>query len=252
MKNNYPIISLTDASDILNSHKKGTITPEEINQKISGDFDDNQITENINNVLHKLIELAESEGLPDSKKFQNFEAQASIVLHSESGIESSWARDAGFWRWVTFGNECTGAILIDLRHGKNTPGTARDVYYGFGRPNEGFLSFLWMRANSVYTETDKYSLVTAVNDIDFWWSHVIRIDHGCCKFLVRAFIKFVQKNNISRGNSNNKNVNAGFRDLAKELRRRFPTTAFEMMDDEGAYKFVEELWSEREIWCGKS
>ena len=118
-----------------------------------------------------------------------------------------------------------------------------------GRINQGFLSAMWLRAEITYDEgqKDPYYLTQAVTDGDFWWSHVIRQNYAGCRNMAKAFVKFVAENNIPRGNT--KVIgNDGFRDLQPELRRRFATIAFEAMDQDSAYVFIDKVWRERETW----
>ena len=108
-----------------------------------------------------------------------------------------------------------------------------------------------MRADAVYNPEDNYALVSKISDLDFWRSHVVRVDQGCCHALMQAFVSFVSNKDLPRGDANNPDAPAGFRDLAKELRRRFPTVAFELMDRKAANTFVESVWQDRKLWCGK-
>ena len=65
--------------------------------------------------------------------------------------------------------------------------------------------------------------------------------------MAKAFVKFVFDKEIPRGDTSDKD-NTGFRDLQPELVRRFATISFETMDQDAAYRFVEKVWSERDIW----
>ena len=252
MQNNYPSISFTDASDLLELYKEGVTYSDEFKKRTKGQFLDEKTEERIIMSVHRLMELLESEDLFHSKSYKVFEEKAAKLLHSESLLEKEWRRDEGFWRWLTFVNETIGPSLIDWRYeSTETPGNALPEYYGLGAANKGFFAFLWMRADAVWSENDGYSLVSTVSDIDFWWSHVIRVDHGCCRALMRAFVKVVSQYEIPRGKTNDPDSPAGFRDLAREIKRRYPTTAFELMDDHSAKEFLTDLWNDREFWCGK-
>ena len=69
--------------------------------------------------------------------------------------------------------------------------------------------------------------------------------------MARAFVKFVRDMGIPRGEPRDPAAAAGFRDLAKEIRRRQATIVFEMFDEPTARRWGEELWKERRSWCGK-
>ena len=63
----------------------------------------------------------------------------------------------------------------------------------------------------------------------------------------RAFVKFIVDKNIKRG-SDKELEPYGYRNLASELTRRFATISFEMMmDEDAAYKFIEQVWAERDM-----
>jgi len=69
--------------------------------------------------------------------------------------------------------------------------------------------------------------------------------------LMQAFVEFVADEDLPRGDVNNPSAPAGFRDLAKELRRRFPTVAFELMRRDVARSYISSVWADRLLWCGK-
>lgn len=248
----YPSISPKDAEELFELHKLGNLAPDEFEKRVEGQFEHSADQERVLETLERLLELADAEGIMNTKNYQPFEAKAAVLIHEEGKLREEWVRDGGFWRWLTFADRGTAAQLIDVRYGQSAaPGSAKKEHYGFETVNRGYLAFLWMRADAVYNSVDGYSLVSKVLDLDFWRSHVVRIDQGCCHELVQAFVKYVADKNLPRGEANNPNEPAGFRDLAKELSRRFPTMAFELMDSKSAYSFIDLVWGERKAWCNK-
>jgi len=249
---NYPSLTVSATAELLELYRVGKFTSEEFEKRVTGHFESEDFKERVLDTMFRLLELADAENLHEIKSYQSFEEKAAVLLHSEANLEQEWSRDAGFWRWWTFAEEAVGASIIDARYGKpDKQGTALPEHYGLEGVNTGYLAFLWMRADAVYNVEDKYALVSMVSDLDFWRSHVVRVDQGCCHELMQAFVLFVSSKNIPRGDANNPDAPAGFRDLAKELRRRFPTVAFELMDRKASISFLETVWQDRKLWCGK-
>lgn len=248
----YPKLNLSDADQLLRIYATGDFNKisKFVESKTLGNFVDESQYQNVEETLIRLHEVAEETGLNRQKNAQEFQMQASIELHESFSKLGTATRDPNFWRWVIFSGDCYGASLVDLRYGGDLPGSAQSHYYGIGRINQGFISSLWLRAEITYDnkhQDDPYHLTKAILDIDFWWSHAIRLSYPGCRNFAKAFVKFVAENNVPRGNTSEIG-NDGFRDLAPELKRRFATTAFEVMDQDTAYKFIENVWLERETW----
>ena len=247
----YPKLSFSDADQLLRIYAAADFNKirKFVLEKTRGTFDEASRLQDVEETLIRLHEIAEEVGLNGQRNAQEFQTLASKELHSSFQGFDIALRDPDFWRWLNFSGECHGASLVDLRYGGESPGSAQSQYYGVGRINQGFLSAMWLRAEITYDEgqKDPYYLTQAVTDGDFWWSHVIRQNYAGCRNMAKAFVKFVAENNIPRGNT--KVIgNDGFRDLQPELRRRFATIAFEAMDQDSAYVFIDKVWRERETW----
>ena len=68
----------------------------------------------------------------------------------------------------------------------------------------------------------------------------IDVNFGSSAVMARAFVKVVRDMKLPRGDAGDPAAPAGFRDLAKEIRRRQATIVFEMFDDGTARRWVEE------------
>ena len=190
-----------------------------------------------------------------------FDGQCAPLLHRALALPPIVAGDADFWRWLTFSQGGHGAGVVDLRYhggrrGKPTwsspAGPARPVYYGLEDLKKGMFAKLWICANVMYVEdaADPYDGID-YPDVDLWDSHVIDVNFGSSAVMARAFVKVVRDMGMPRGDAKDPAAPAGFRDLAKEIRRRQATIVFEMFDEPTARRWVEELWEERRSWCGK-
>ena len=189
-----------------------------------------------------------------------FDGQCAPLVHRTLSLPSIVAGDADFWRWLTFSQGGFGAVVVDRRYGdrrgrpswSSPVGSARSVHFGLGDLKKGMFAKLWICANAMYVEdaTDPYDGVD-YPDVDLWDSHVIDVNFGSSAVMARAFVKIVRDMRMPRGESSDPAAAAGFRDLAKEIRRRQATIVFEMFDDQTARRWVEELWKDRKSWCGK-
>ena len=250
--NSYPKISLSDASELLQLYKTELISSEIISEKTNGSFGDEDTYLRFQETLERIAEYIFNDLVNNTKITRpKFAEKASQLLHEEGKVDIAWARDPDFWRWLTFAFEAVGAEIVKWRYKTKENPNARDVYYGLGHIHENLFYSLWKRSDVYYSEEDGYSLLSAIPDEDFYVSHVLRVEWACCKSLARGFIKLVKKHNIPMGIRNNPNEPAGYRDFAVELQRRFPTTTYELMDDDTANAFLEYVWQTRQYWCGK-
>ena len=196
----------------------------------------------------------------DNWSAAEFDGQCAPLVHRTLRLPPIVAGDADFWRWLTFSQGGYGAGLVDRRYSgprgrpswSSPDGLARPVYYGLEDLKKGMFAKLWICANVMYIEGvgDPYDGID-YPDVDLWDSHVIDVNFGSSAVMARAFVKVVRDLKLPRGEAKDPAVPAGFRDLAKEIRRRQATVVLEMFDEQNARRWVEELWKERESWCGK-
>ncbi len=250
----YPKISLSDASELLQLRNTELISSKIINEKTQGGFSDDNTHSRFQDTLERIAEYIENDLLNKNTNSNRpkFTEKASRLLHEEGKVDIAWARDPDFWRWLTFAFDALGAEIVKWRYKTKENPNARDVYYGLGQIHENLFYSLWKKSDIYYSEEDGYSLLSAISDEDFYVSHVLRVEWACCKSLARSFSKLVKKHNIPRGIRNDPNEPAGYRDFAVELQRRFPTTTYELMDDDTANAFLEYVWQTRQYWCGKT
>ena len=218
-------------------------------RKRGADFDESTAIDCLNQCC-ELIEAIEDEDATPAQ----FDSRCAPLIHSTLKLPARVAGDADFWRWLTFTQGCYGAEIVDWRygrrHGTSTATPARHVYYGLGLMKKGMFAKLWICANVMFREGDPipYDGIE-YPDVDLWDSHVIDVDYGSVPTMARAFVRVVRDLSLKRGSPNNADVPTGYRDLAKEIRRRNATVAFEMFDDVEAYHWIQNVWNERESWC---
>ena len=248
----YPRLPLDAARAIDESRRGGDSSPEvrsfEI-RKVGEDFDESIATDCLNQCCD-LIEMTEDAEASHAE----FDSRCARLVHETLALPVRIAGDADFWRWLTFTQGCYGAEIVDWRYGhgrrKMEPSPARSVYYGLELMKKGMFAKLWICANMMYIKDapNPYDGIEYA-DVDLWDSHVIDVDYGSAPAMARAFVKVVRDLALPRGSPNAPEQPTGYRDLAKELRRRHATVAFELFDDAVAYRFVEDVWNERESWC---
>lgn len=249
MTNDYPRISLKNASDLLIDFKNMKIDENKIKKYTNGKFLNEESNSTIIKTLYRIGELANEINLNPNLNNASFDTKASIILHKEAQINIVWARDPDFWRWIVFTEDNLGASLVDRRYGKNeTRGNVIPKYYQFNKLNDGFFSYLWMRANCVYdvNAENPYSYVE-FEDLIFW-NYILGTELCTHKNLIQALIKFIQLNNIIVGDPQDKTISVGYRDMFMELRRRSNTIALDLFSKDQAYSFLEEIWNEKHLW----
>jgi len=171
-----------------------------------------------------------------------FERLAAPLVHQKLKLSPITAGDARFWCWLTFSCDGQFAEIVDLRYGDSAAG--RHGYMGFGTLKQGFLAYLWLRANAVYDKdaSDPY-LFCGRGQSDFWTSHIIRVDFGSMPSMARAFVKYVHPDEGTQ-----RLQLLEYRALSSELTRRNASTLLELLDDKSAYEFIEQVWAERNEW----
>ena len=196
------------------------------------------------------------ECVDERRSTAEFDSACAPVVHRLLSLPVAIACDPDFWRWLTFGRHCDGARIVDRRYGGGRgrlvgggeTQKARPVYYGLGPMKKGMFAKLWICANLMYVEgaSDPYDGIEYA-DVDLWDSHVIDVDYGSAPSVARAFVRIVRDLNLPRG-TRRPDTPAGYRDLAKELRRRHASVALELFMDAKAYEWVKAVWQERELW----
>ncbi|MYK62323.1 MAG: hypothetical protein F4034_10235 [Chloroflexi bacterium] len=220
--------------------------------KSGADFEESRAKDCLNQCCD-LAATAQDDGMPMAE----FDSQCAPIVHGTLRLPPIIAGDADFWRWLTFMEDGLGAEIVDWRYGsghrkRSGSGPARSIYYGLEELKKGMFAKLWICANVMYVEdaSDPYDGIEYA-DVDLWDSHVIDVDFGSSAVMARAFVKVIRDLKLPRGAANDPTVPAGFRDLAKEMRRRHAAIVFELFDDGEAYGWVKRLWEERESWCRK-
>ena len=254
----YPGLPHDAARSIDESRRNGSkplldITPF-TTLKSGASFDESTATDCLNQCCD-LVETTKTAGGSHAE----FDSRCAPIVHETLGLPVLVAGDADFWRWLTFTHAHWGAEIVDWRYGSgrgkavissSADARARPVYYGLGLMKKGMFAKSWIRANLMYVEgvQGAYDGIE-YPDVDLWDSHVIDIDYGSVPAMARAFVKVVRDLSLPRGSTNAPDAPPGYRDLAKEIRRRHATTAFEMFDDAEARNYVRDVWNERESWC---
>lgn len=254
----YPCLGIETAKAAYEARAEGRSQPRDSEatvHKPGADFDESRGID----CLNQCCDLALTARQEDWSA-ATFDGECAPLLHRTLALPAIVAGDADFWRWLTFSQGAYGAGVVDLRYGgrrgkpswSNSDGPARPVYYGLEDLKKGMFAKLWICANVMYIEdaADPYDGID-YPDVDLWDSHVIDVNFGSSAVMARAFVKVVRDMSMPRGEANDPAAPAGFRDLAKEIRRRQATIVFEMFDEPTARRCVEELWKERRSWCGK-
>jgi len=254
----YPSLGLAAARILYTAREAKTTPPRDVDAtlyKPGADFDEARGIDCLNQCCDLALTARDSDW-----SAARFDGQLARLLHGALNLSSIVAGDSDFWRWFTFSQGGLGVELVDRRYGgqrgklrwSDFSGPARPVYYGLGELKKGMFAKLWICANAMYIKgaADPYDGID-YPDVDLWDSHVIDVNFGSSAVMARAFVKVVRDGGLRRGEPSDPNGQAGFRDLAKEIRRRQATVVFEMFDDQAARRWVEDLWRDRKSWSGK-
>ena len=172
-----------------------------------------------------------------------FEGQAAAHVHEAlEDLPMVAAVDPGFWMWLVFGSKHDGpAKIVTWRHGRDTTKyDAQDANYGLTTALEaGFWSRLWLRGEVAHDDTrsDPYELAVR-GDQDLWRSHIFRTDYGSVRRVARALLTFQYPDEHPDKARVPVKV---IREMAKELRRRQATIAFELLDQTAAARLIEDV-----------
>lgn len=259
----YPGVSLNAAKSIdeaRRSLQSDAESPQAPTVWKSGtDFDEARATE----CLQQCCDIAEHMNATGASHAE-FDSRCAPVVHRTLGLSARVAGDADFWRWLTFTQGHWGAEIVDWRYGgqRRTPVSsptrsqiARPVYYGLGLMKKGMFAKLWLCADRMYVpdradDLDRYDGID-YTDVDFWDSHIIDVDYDAVPAMARAFVTIVRNLSIPRGDRSSSDAPVGYRDLAKELRRRQATVVFELFDQAEAIRYVQDVWNERDSWYSR-
>jgi len=247
--NDYPKISVMNAYEIFEDFKNDNISETKIEKYTTGKFLKDTYHSNIIETVIRIGELAENLHLDPNLFNSNFDAKASKLFFQEANIQKQWARDSDFWRWVIFTEYCYGANLVDRRYASSgDKGSAHNKYYQFGRLVDGFFSGIWMRANVIYNENDDDPLkLLEFENLNFW-NYVLGGELVTYKNIIRELIKMITRYEIGEGDPQDNNIEIGYRDIFMEIRRRSSNTALDILSEEQANQFLEDLWREKKSW----
>lgn len=259
----YPGLPLNAARSIDEARRNGTEPSDQVARSViwksGSDFDEStgvECLQQCNDIVHATEASGASHG--------EFDSRCAPTVHKVLSLSVQVAGDPDFWRWLTFTQGHWGAELVDWRYGSQrrervintssaSPGLARPVYYGLGPMKKGMFAKLWLCADRMYVEgrpdnPHEYDGIDYA-DVDLWDSHIIDVDYGSVAAMARAFVTVVRELSLPRGSPNNPDEPPGYRDLAKELRRRQATVVFELFENAEAVQYVRDVWDERESWC---
>lgn len=167
--------------------------------------------------------------LPKSRHASQFEAEASPLIHAALGNKQCCA-DPEFWTWLAV------AHFLDLtkwRYGDDL----KVANLGIGAPAENFIYRLWLRAEVVFDmgAPDPYELAKRGPSIDFWRSHIFRINYANWRPFARALVRF----QYPEDNENGRLERAEIRELAKRLTQIKSNQIFACLNDAEAFSLIE-------------
>ena len=162
-----------------------------------------------------------------------FEAEASVLVHSAIPSEPRVLADFGFWTWL--------AVLhfpqtVEWRYGQPEGGVDLKNY-GIGAKNENLLYRLWLRGEISLDESaaHRYHL-TRKGQVDFWRSHLFRQGYASVPAMARALIGFQYPDDLD-GKPRLKI--SEIRALAPRMKRLRANLMYEFLDEAACLKLVQ-------------
>lgn len=237
----YPTVSISDAKLTLEAWRAGD--HRRPSATYIGDSSDVFDEEMVDDVSRAIQELRKRLGEPSDRRYwARFEGNAAAVIHESLEIPPEVASDHEFWLWLVFGSGYDyPAQLVNWRHGRGeAPFDARDSNYGITTNLEaGFFSRAWLRGDIGYdpSRDDPYELALR-GDQDLWRSHILRTEYGQIPQIARALLVFQYPDDDPDHPAVS---NDTIREMAKELRRRHASEAFELMSEDQARALIEEV-----------
>lgn len=177
-----------------------------------------------------------SGGIPKGRDSE-FDGLAAEMIHQAIGDRLDLVSMRSFWCRLSFVELFP---LVQLRHpGQNRP-LADSENYALGTPRNGFLFRSWLRGDIGHDpySTDVYRLARLGDDVDFWRSHILRVDYGGCRTFARAFIRFVLDPEAPYFRQLDR---AGMRKLAKVVNRRYRNMPLNVMSEHESVAFLNDL-----------
>lgn len=243
----YPTMSIAEGKLALEAVRRGEAYEPQVqwisaSHESSNEFDSDLLHDLVAELQELRIELGEPRGGPRDY-FAKYEGFASGVVHAILDIPPSVAADHEFWIWLTLGGtQDYMPKLVSWRHGGDSHmHNALDINYGLTTDLEkGFFSRLWLRGDIGFDEAreNPYEL-SERGDQDFWRSHILRQDFGQVPNIFRAFSLFIYPDTHKR---NHVVENKVVREMAKELRRRHATSAYELLSFEDAKHLIQTVY----------
>lgn len=240
----YPTVTISDAKRRLESLRQGA--PGTVTVQWIGGADEVFDVDRVDDVSRQLQVLRRVMGEPsegDRRYFAKFEGEASAIVHQALELPPYVAVDHEFWLWFTLGSDFDyPAKLVAWRHGgrAETPYDAKDSNFGLTTDLEqGFFSRVWLRGNIGWDpeRADPYEL-SKRGDQDLWRSHLLRTEYGQVPNVAKALLRFQYGDDHPDVPRVKTKV---IREMAKELRRRQATSAFELLDWDEAQQLVEDV-----------
>lgn len=249
----YPKIPSDQRVEIYNRYISNKLNKAaEFDEFVEGDFLDPNAKDRLSGVMLRALELCEEHEKAKTLRSGKFDNALGKLLHEEGKIDSAWANDAGFWTWLTFAFQRSGSYVVESRFGKSdTSKNTPQKHFGCERLRGGLLAKTWLAADISFRFQGNYKILDLI-DVDFWDSHIIGVDYGAANELVHALIDVVKEKKIIRGDTNDKKVKTGYRDLAKEITRRNPTVCYELMNYNELKHYIEQLWAAQTSWDQKA
>lgn len=166
-----------------------------------------------------------------------FDGHAAEIVHATLRGHEALVSNINFWIRLSLADLVR---IVQLRHPGGTAGMAAPANFCLETPRNGFLFRSWLRGDIGFDPSfpDPYFLAKLGDDVDFWRSHVLRVDYGGCRLFARCFIRFVMDPTASYYQDLGRER---MRNLAKIVNRRYATMPLNVLSEDEAIRLLNEL-----------
>lgn len=187
-------------------------------------------------LLDNLLSDIKGEGEFEQRKHREFDGRAGILVYeSLQGLNAEILADRGFWRYLTVD------VFFDIVHWRHPKNNGDRWGTNPSQFNRNMLFSLYIRGQIANQCTpEQCELLSTVNDVDLWTSHVIAVLYGSSATIVYSFIAYCASL-MSADGTYDKFARLQIRELAKLLSAARSNFVFDLFDQRESDAVVKSL-----------
>lgn len=184
-------------------------------------------------------------GIPRGQDCE-FDGAAAELVHRAFQPHLNLVGIEGLWIRLSFGElfeftRLRHSVALELEDGKYRLQAAEN--FGVSTPRNGFLFRSWLRGDIGFdpSDSDPYRLARLGSDVDFWRSHILRVDYGGCRTFARTFLRYTMDPTAPYYRQLTFGQSGSVRTLAKLVNRRYLTTPLNVLNEDESVRLLDQL-----------